>query len=534
MFIRKKANKGGSYSILLVIGERVPGKKHVVSRVVKHFGSATTEAALEKLWEEARQYKAQLEASMPKKARSLKINGELDLASCYTYHVGFSDVYGHLFQQTFSTLPLTSTALRQLADVTILRIALPGSKRKTAAHAKDYGVTLTHNAIYRMMDRLTPSVIDAIKQAVYQRTTALLADAQQPVSVLFYDLTTVYFETCTQDAIRDFGFSKDEKHQHVQIMLAVIVTQEGLPIDYEEFPGNCYEGHTLLPVIEKLQTRYSIGQAILVADAGLMNTMNLEELTRRNIHYIIAARIKNLKNEVKQHMVDLTSYHTIHPSPYHSLSADDALKAKKIKLDDGSWLIAYHSRQRARKDAWDRENNLEKIKHDVASSGKNKLTARLKKPYVMLKQDCRIEIDPDQLNHAQAYDGLFGLQTNLKNPKPIDVLAAYRGLWQVEQTFRIAKSSLHIRPVFHYSVRRIRAHFAICYMALALVRYAQCILNQHQQHTPADQLHALLDQVCVTRIQDRTGHTFEILQDHPPNLKTLYAIFGLPWRRKFT
>ena len=111
---------------------------------------------------------------------------------------------------------------------------------------------------------------------------------------MFYDLTTGYFEIILK--IRWVWIFKDGKCQHVQIMLAVIVTKHGLPIDYQEFPGNCYEGHTLIPVIEKLKERYNIHQTVLVADAALMNNINLSTLTEKKIHYVIAARIKNTKN----------------------------------------------------------------------------------------------------------------------------------------------------------------------------------------------------------------------------------------------
>jgi transposase len=533
MFIRKKANKGGSYSIMLLTGERVPGKKHVVSRMVKNFGSATTEQELEALIQEAESYKTQLEARLPKKIKTLKINADIDLLSCRHYHPGFLDVYGCLFDQTFGQLALKSDALQQLRELVVLRVATPNSKRATVIQAEDYGIDVTLNCTYRLMDRLTPAFIDDIKQAARQRTVSLLAEQKRSVTILFYDLTTLYFETSSQDELRNFGFSKDGKHQHVQIMLAVIVTEEGLLIDYEEFPGNCYEGHTLLPVITKLQTRYRVEKAILVADAALMNKINLQELTANNIYYVIAARIKNMKKEVKQALLHNEYYSPIHTICDEQGAVVDNVQAKKIALETGDSLIAYHSSKRARKDAWERQKDLEKIKYYLQSTGKSKLTSRLKKTYVVIRKDCAIEINPEKLKLEEAYDGFFGLQTNIENPDPKQLLSAYRGLWQVEQTFRIAKSNLEIRPIFHFTPRRIRAHLAICYMALALIRQAQFILKHQGLPLSAEQLHTLIAKMCVVQIKDHAQQLFEITQDHPPDLLHLYKILNIPWRKRF-
>ena len=157
--------------------------------------------------------------------------------------------------------------------------------------SREYGIEFNVDSIYKLMDQLTENTIIQAKKIIHNHSTELLTAKKETVDVMFYDLTTVYFETNSQDVLRDFGFSKDGKCQHVQIMLAVIVTKYGLPMDYEEFPGNCYEGHTLIPVIEKIKTRYDIDQTVLVADAALMNKINLSALTEKKINYVIAARV---------------------------------------------------------------------------------------------------------------------------------------------------------------------------------------------------------------------------------------------------
>jgi hypothetical protein len=292
MFIRKKLNASGSFSILLLTGERVAGKKHSVSKIIKNFGTAKEEKDLASLIQQAEEYKARLEVISPK-ARTLKITSSLDFKSCRSYNAGFADVYGKSFNDIFCSLTLKMRAKDKLRNLIIMRIATPASKYRTSQLATEYNIDLGVDSIYKLMDKITAPIINEIKKMVYNHTQQLLATRNQTIDVLFYDLTTIYFETSTADEIRDFGFSKDGKHQHVQIMLAAIVTEGGLPIDYETFVGSSYEGHTLIPVLDKIKERYNINKVVLVADAALMNKINLQELNERNIKYIIAARIKN-------------------------------------------------------------------------------------------------------------------------------------------------------------------------------------------------------------------------------------------------
>lgn len=277
MYVRKRKNESGSYSVMLCVGERLPGKKNSITKMIKSFGVARDENHLNKLIAEAESYKQHLEQHSPK-GKSLKILSESDISQCQSYNTGFLDVYGQAFVSTFQGIKTKAHILDKLKNLVVMRIAEPCSKRRTALISDEYGMNCQVDSLYKVMDQITDHIRNNIKQTIYQRTSELLSEQRKSIDVLFYDLTTVYFETNTQDELRDFGFSKDGKHQHVQIMVALIVTKEGLPIDYEELPGNSYEGHTLLPVLEKIRTRYQIDKTVIVADAALMNKINLGEL----------------------------------------------------------------------------------------------------------------------------------------------------------------------------------------------------------------------------------------------------------------
>jgi transposase len=450
MFIRKKINKSGSCTIMLVAGERIAGKKHPIPKTIRNFGSARNKKAIALLIKQAEEYKANLEVTSPK-VKTLRLSSDLDIKSCLSYNTGFADVYGLMFDSVFNKINLKPILIKQLRDLVVMRIASPASKLKTSKLSTEYGMPSQVDSIYKLMDQLTVPVIEDIKKITYEHTTQLIAEEKKTIDVLFYDLTTIYFETSTQDELRDFGFSKDGKHQHVQIMLAVTVTTDGLPIDYKTFSGNAYEGHTLIPTLNDIKEHYNIGKVVLVADAALMNKINLQELDASGMQYIIAARIKNTSKDIKEQFLDINSYESISETTNED-GRTETLKAKIIDNAD-DFLVAYHSTKRARKDEHDREKNLEKIKKYVQSTAKSKLTGALRKPYVSISKSCKIEIDQQKLDLEKQYDGFFGLRTNIKNTTPLELLSSYRGLWQVEETFRIAKSSLEIRPVFHYSWR---------------------------------------------------------------------------------
>ena len=531
MFIRKKQNKGGSFSILLQIGERPAGKKYPVSRTIKNFGSARSDKDIASLIAQAEAYKATLAAASPK-AKALKVISDLDVKSCHSYNTGFSEVYGQSFDHIFANLLLKPHLKNMLRDLAIMRIASPASKLKTTKLSSEYNINLQVDSIYKSMDQITTPIIDNIKKTIYDHSAQLLAKENEKLDVLFYDLTTIYFETSTSDEIRNFGFSKDGKHQHVQIMLAVIVTKEGLPIDYAEFPGCCYEGHTLIPVLNELGKRYNIDNIVLVADAALMNKINLQELDKRNIKYIIAARIKNLSKDITKSILNLSSYKTISETKDTDGSIDK-ISSITINSDHGDYIIAYHSTIRARKDEHDRKQDLERIEKYLNSSAKSRLTSRLRKPYVKISKGSKIEIDLNKLEAEKKYDGFFGLQTNIKNANPIDFLSAYRGLWQIEQTFRIAKTNLAIRPVFHYNPHRIRVHFVICYMALALLRYTEFLLKRQNCYLPCEELHLLLDRMRKVQIIDSNNIFFELTENLPVELIPIYNALKITLPKKF-
>ena len=529
MFIRLKKNNSGSISVLLVSSERIPGGQSY-PRIIKHFGIVKTEQELSNLKIIAQQYLDSIIADdkvIPKTTSTgseiLTIRSGQDITSCYSETIGFKDLYGKLFKKIFIDTGLHNISNTMLGELAVMRIIKPKSKLYTANISNNFGYALNVDRIYKFMDRITDEVISNIKTISYQNTKKLLSDSEQQVEVLFYDLTTIYFEVNSQDELRDFGFSKDGKHQHVQIVLAIIVTTSGLPISYEIFQGNTYEGHTLIPTILELKNKYNINRIVVIADSGLINKANIAALNEAKLEYIIGARLKNSSKKFLRSVFEEDGF----------VNLNEDLKYKICKFDKSEdQLIIYHSIKRAKKDAYDRELAVEKIKKHVGSSVKNKLAGVLRKTYVKITEDSYINIDEDKLKEANNFDGYFAIQTNIPKYDPKDILDNYRGLYQIEQTFRISKYNLKIRPVFHYSPHRVKAHFAICYVALVLVRTLEFKTKQKDTYIPIEQLHELLLKVSTLKISSN-GKDFKLTADFPKELTSIYKCFDIKEPNKF-
>lgn len=526
MFVRIKKNNSGTFTILLIASERRTGKNLPYPKVVKNFGTVTTEEEALKLKDIAQQYMVSISSAIEQnnstKNVSLIIKSANDILSCTTEIIGFKNIYEGLFDSIFSNLDLKNIGKSTLKQLSIMRIIKPKSKRYTANIASNFSYNLKLDMIYKFMDRLDEKMIDKIKKISFQNTKNLLNNANLALDILFYDITTIYFEVNTQDDLRDFGFSKDGKHQHVQIVLAIIVTHDGLPISYEIFKGNTYEGGTLIPTILKLKQDYNIKRIILIADSGLINKNNIEAIKAAKLEYIIGARIKNSSKKVLEAVFSDDGY----------IRLNDDMKSKIYDLVDKNnkktkdKLIIYSSLKRAKKDLYDRELALTKINKHVGSTATNKLSGVLKKSYVTLSQTSFIEIDEKKLQKAAKFDGIFAIQTNIKKCNSKEILDYYKGLYQVEQTFKISKYNLRIRPVFHYNLDRIKAHFAICYISLVLIRTLEFKMKQHNAYIPIEQLHELLSKVTAIKIND-TNKEFCITTDFPKELKPLYKLLNI-------
>ena len=359
MFIRTKSTPNSPRKSVQIVASVRDGD-NVRQIILRHVGIAMNEAELEKLKEVAQFIKAQLEEDHQlsvfgadatakqvieasrgtgKKNKSQAPSMTVDLrqlAEAQRTVVGIHEVYGEVYQQLgfdgiWGKSKRLKTRREMLKQVTLARVAQPQSKRGSVRLLeRDFGVRLNLDSVYRMMDALDEHSTLKIQQCAYHAAQQLLGEK---LDVLFYDCTTLYFESFSPDTLRQQGFSKDHKTQETQVLLALLVTRDGLPVGYEVFPGATFEGHTLIPIIDSLKARFSIDRVVFVADRGLFNESNLQALEDAKVEYVVGARLKNQSAAVKAQVLDTERYQSI----------DDDTKFQIIKRPRGRQLIVSYS-----------------------------------------------------------------------------------------------------------------------------------------------------------------------------------------------
>ena len=525
MYILVKDNISGSKTVMLVNSERRPGKKHSFSTLIKNFGTTKDLKVVEKLKVEAQLYKKSLKLTNPK-AKFFRINDSSDIDSSKIINNGFHDIYGMLFDQLVKHFDLKSPRqINLLKSIAVLRIAQPSSKHKAAQIGSQYGYNFKVDSIYKLMDKLDDEIIASIKKAITNKSKELLKTNSLELDVIFYDLTSIYFETNTKDDLRQFGFSKDGKSQHVQITLALLVTIEGLPIGYEIFLGNMYEGHTLEKILDQLSKLYAINNIVIVADSGLISNANIELLQSKGYGYIIAARIKNLPENVLKQVKDRTKYTKT------SMGGISTQRIDKYKFDQT--LFCYHSEKKQSKDEKERQEKYSKVIKQVGKSAKSIVASKYSQPYLKIEGSGKIVIDEKELSKEQELDGLFCIVSNKSEYNGSVILEQYKGLWQIERSFRIIKSELSIRPVYHWTVRRMKAHFAICYIAFTLSKYLQFKLQTKGHAMTIREIQEAL-KACTGSELTVHKNQFKIYQDFPEDTKLIYKIIRKALPEQFT
>jgi transposase len=447
MFVRKKPNKSGVVSIQII--DKSSGKY----RVAKTVGSSDNPLTIDALFKEAKQLIATLtgqqvlnfDAPQEKMLIDLVFNSitkirlvgpELLLGKLFD-EIGFNKIKDELFRH-----------------LVIARLCYPVSKLKTTDYLFKYkGITIDVDKIYRYLDKLNKRQKETIQQISYQHTLQLLNDN---LSIVFYDVTTLYFEIEDEDDLRKTGFSKDGKHQHPQIVLGLLVSVDGYPLAYEIFEGNKFEGHTMLPVIEAFKTKYKLEKLVVVADAGLLSNDNIYELQSKQYEYILGARIKNESEKIKKQILSLT--------------LQNGQSAELLK-DENTKLIISYSAARAKKDAANRKRGLQKLERSISSGklSKRNINNRGYNKYLQLTGEVSISINYAKYKADAKWDGLKGYITNTKLSKD-KVIENYGHLWRIEKAFRISKTDLRIRPIYHRLRHRIEAHICIAFCAYKIYK----------------------------------------------------------------
>jgi transposase len=453
MFLRKKKNRSGSTSVQII------SKAHGKYKVVQTIGSGHTEQEIQKIWylgkQEIERLSAQsrifiseqdtvVEQVMESLANSSirTVGPELIFGGLYD-HIGFGKVGEDLFRH-----------------LVIARLAFPLSKLKTVEYLYRYqGIHLDIDAIYRFLDKLNDQLKEEVEQIAFEHTRKVL---KGKLTIVFYDMTTLYFEASDEDDLRKTGFSKDGKHQTPQIYLGLLVGLEGYAIGYDIFEGDTYEGHTLIPFLEKITSRFELGKPIVVADAGLLSNDNLKALQADDYQYILGARIKSESDQIKQRIQE-----------------QEWKEGKVIRLprkDDTKLIVAY-SQKRARKDEHNRQRGLSRLEKQIKRGKltKSNINNRGYNKYLKLDGELTVKIDYEKFKADHLWDGLKGYVTNTRLTSR-QIIENYNNLWHIEKAFRMSKTDLRIRPIYHRLKHRIQAHICIAFTAYCIYKELERIL----------------------------------------------------------
>lgn len=475
MFVRKLKSKNSKTYIQVV--DKSSGRY----RVIKSFGSASIKTEEEVLVDKAERWiKGQTGLA------------EFDFSNADAAFEGFLDSiislkkvgYDLLLGRIFDEIGFNRIEDDLFRDLVIARIAFPKSKLKT----KDYlyrfkQIHYDEDQIYRYLDKLHDKQKELAQQISYEHTLKIL---NQDISVVFYDVTTLYFEIDQEDELRKTGFSKEGKHQNPQIVLGLLVSKNGYPLAYEIFEGNKFEGHTMLPVVDAFKVKYKLDKLIIIADSGLLSRSNIDELKNKGYEFILGARIKNEPRAIKEKILAL------------DLNHGESAVIKKGNLK----LIITYSDDRAKKDRYNREKGLRRLEKQIRRGKltKSNINNRGYNKFLKLEGEISVAIDTEKLKQDTKWDGLKGYLANTSLAKD-QIIENYQHLWQIEYAFRIAKTDLKIRPIYHRLQRRIEAHICISFVAYKIFKELERQLKAKKAKISANQAIEIAENIMEVEVK---------------------------------
>lgn len=415
----------------------------------------------------------------------------------------------------------------------------PRSKLATYLNREQYlGIPeIDLNHLYRSLDLLAENK-EHIEDYIFSKNRSLF---NLTVDVVFYDVTTFHFESVRNDGFRDFGFSKANKINEVQIVMGLLVDSEGRPIGYELFPGNTLDSKTLEKSLEKLKKRFCIRQVVIVADRGLNSKLNLKRIKDQGYDYIVATRLKKMSESILAEVFNPEGYVSLEmPSPAsekQSQETSDQFRYKildrinRFKDEDGvvhelpEKLIITYSSKRAAKDEQDRKRLVEKAEKLLDNPGRIKASnKRGGKKFIQHKsENDQFFLDEEAIAND---DGYYAIQSSRFDLDAKSVLEAYHTLWKIEESFRIMKSTLEVRPIFHWTEKRIQGHFIICFLAFLLERTLEFRLKENQVEVSPVQIQEAINTLSFTEVE-MNGQKFLIKMRPNDNANKMLRILRI-------
>jgi transposase len=480
MFIRKKLNHSGIISIQVI------DKSDGNYRVIKTIGSSSDKETIDSLYQEGKKWIENQLGINDIFEDSKKEHEEQHIVEYLLSNIENILLNGPqlILDRVFNKIgfdQIEDTILKQLV---IARLSQPMSKSGTVEYLKSYyDQDVKLHKIYRYLDKLYNTQQERIQQISITHTQKILGGK---IGLLFYDVTTLYFETDHSDELRETGFSKDGKHSQPQIVLGLLVSKEGYPLSYSIFNGSQYEGRTMIPIIEDFIGRFELEDFVIVADSGLMNKKNLMLLESFGHQYIIGAKVKSETEEVKNWILSLSKHENVF---------------NEYQKNTTTRLIVGYSEKRAKKDKYNREKGVRRLQSDYKNGRvtKENINKRGYNKYLEITKDVKVTINQQKIIEDQKWDGLKGYITNTKLSAK-EVHEHYNGLWIIENAFRITKGTIEIRPIFHFSPKRIEAHITICFVAYKVYKELERIIKISEINLSVDKVLTIAKTITTLKI----------------------------------
>ena len=502
MFIRKKKNKSGVISIQIIT------KINRKSKLIKTIGSSANDNEISELLVKAQNFIDTYQGQQMINFSDFK-KSTVAVLDDITAHIEVGT--GLLLEPIYNDIGFNQINDFLLKELVFARLVNPVSKLKTSDYLiKHKNINIPVQQIYRYLDKLYQEQKEQIQELSYQHTLKVLGGA---ISVVFYDVTTLYFQIDNEDELRKRGYSKEGKHQNPQIVLGLLVSTNGYPLAYDVFEGNKFEGHTMLPLIDEFRLKYNLDKLIIVADSGLLSSQNVKELQEKGYDFILGARIKAEKQTIKDQILALTFKKS---------------KSYIIEKETNLNLIISYSEKRARKDKHNRERGLKRLEKQLKTGSLTKanINNRGYNKYLKMEGKIKITIDKEKFEQDSKWDGLKGYITNTKLSKE-KIIENYNHLWKIEKAFRISKHDLKVRPIYHRLQKRIEAHITINFVSYKIYKELERLLKLKGSNLSPEQAIDIAKTIYQIQINSNGKHIKHniIITDEQKNLSRLFG-FG--------
>lgn len=432
------------------------------------------------------------------------LDGNVEELARYNY--GYMQVFGKAMHHygldvVINRIRRSSKVKFDLYNATMLmlieRLHDPCSKRSNWFNQQEYlGIEPTAlHYLYRTLDKLSDNN-KVIQREIFHTGRDLF---NQQLDVVFYDVTTLYFESEVEQegSLRQKGFSKDGKIGNTQILFCMLIDKNKSPIGYRIFKGDTFEGHTFEKALEDLKQQYQIDKIVVVADRGMLSKNNIKLVEEKGYEFIIGERIKSLPLSIQKSLLDKSNYK--HEWVYTD-NDDEQIAIQYTTLSyEGKTIIATYSNKRAKKDKADREQKLQTAQ--VLLKQPSLIKKKASRYYLTSTGNETYELNKKKVKADEAYDGILAIATNTTTLAHTLILEQYKQLYKIEHTFRTFKSHLEMRPMFHWTDKRIEGHICLCYIAYTLLNYVQQKLIAADNPISEKRLRTILDHMQVSLLQ---------------------------------